>query len=52
MTGSTRDEERQACLATGMDDHPAKPVAPEVLYRMLLRWLPALPSEGVTTRLP
>jgi hypothetical protein len=26
-----------------MDDHIPKPVDPEVLYRTLLRWLPALP---------
>jgi two-component system sensor histidine kinase/response regulator len=39
MTANAFDEDRQACLAAGMDDHVAKPVDPEVLYTRLARWL-------------
>jgi two-component system sensor histidine kinase/response regulator len=43
LSGNVFAEDRQACLAAGMDDHIAKPVAPEALYEALLRWLPAKP---------
>lgn len=41
MTASAFAENRDACLAVGMNDYLAKPVAPEDLYRTLLKWLPA-----------
>ncbi|MBL8361237.1 MAG: response regulator [Rubrivivax sp.] len=40
MTANIYDDERQACLDAGMDDHLAKPVTPDALFDALLRWLP------------
>jgi signal transduction histidine kinase/ActR/RegA family two-component response regulator len=40
MTANALPEDRDACLAAGMDDHVAKPVTLAELRRVLARWLP------------
>jgi PAS domain S-box-containing protein len=44
MTANALDEHREACMAAGMNDHIAKPVVPEALFGVLLKWLTAPPT--------
>jgi CheY-like chemotaxis protein len=41
MTANAFAEDRQVCLAAGMNDHIGKPVQPETLFETLLKWLGA-----------
>lgn len=41
MTANAFEQDRQACVDAGMQEHIAKPVLPEQLYQMLLKWLAA-----------
>jgi CheY-like chemotaxis protein len=38
MTAHAMVEERERCIAEGMNDHITKPIDPAVLYRTLLQW--------------
>jgi CheY-like chemotaxis protein len=40
MTANAFEEDRQACLAAGMNDHIAKPIDPQKLFETLLAWMP------------
>ncbi|OQW85939.1 MAG: hypothetical protein BWK76_07295 [Desulfobulbaceae bacterium A2] len=52
LTANAFDEDRERCLAAGMNDFVAKPVDPEQLFGTLMRWLPettmAAPAAPVT----
>jgi two-component system, sensor histidine kinase and response regulator len=39
MTANAFEEDRERCLAAGMNDFITKPVAPETLYEILLNWV-------------
>lgn len=47
MTANAFEEDRQRCLAVGMNDFVAKPVDPEQLFGLLLKWLPSLAPPGI-----
>jgi two-component system, sensor histidine kinase and response regulator len=48
MSAAATDEDRQLCLASGMDAHLGKPVDPRELARVLLAWIPARGREDET----
>ena len=50
LTAHARVEDRDRCLAAGMDDYLTKPIARETLLRRVARWLPcaAQPEAAVT----
>ncbi len=39
LTANAFDEDRQACIDAGMNEHIGKPVVPEKLFEALLKWL-------------
>ena len=39
MTAHTLTGDREKCLKAGMNDHVSKPIAPDLLFTTLLRWI-------------
>jgi len=46
MTANASREDREKCLAAGMDDFISKPFEPEHLYAMLAKWMQGHPKKG------
>ena len=47
MTANAFEDDRRACEAAGMNDFVAKPVDPERLYSVLVKWLPKPSPERI-----
>jgi two-component system sensor histidine kinase/response regulator len=46
LTANAFDDDRQRCLAAGMDAHLSKPVNSAVLHQTLLHWLDRAAAPG------
>jgi CheY-like chemotaxis protein len=47
MTANSMQSDRDRCMAVGMNDHIAKPIEPEDLWKTLLKWVkPRHPSSA------
>jgi CheY-like chemotaxis protein len=49
LTANAFDDDRARCLDAGMDDFIAKPVDPDLLFALVLRWL-SVPAEDAVSR--
>ena len=52
MTANAMSADRDRCLAAGMNDHLAKPIEPDDLFAMLLRWVPVRVNEAIPNAPP
>ena len=46
MTANAFEDDRQACIAAGMEDFAAKPIDPDALFATLNKWLSARADKG------
>jgi CheY-like chemotaxis protein len=51
MTANAMASDREVCLEAGMNDHIAKPIDPDQLFSVLLRWIRRTDGDGKITRL-
>lgn len=52
MTANAFENDRQKCIASGMNDFIPKPVDPDVLFVKLLRWLEKPPVAAAVGEKP
>ena len=49
MTANAMQGDRERCLSAGMNDHIAKPIEPEDLWKALLKWIKPREMSAVAT---
>jgi two-component system, sensor histidine kinase and response regulator len=49
MTANVMASDRDKCIEAGMNDHVAKPIDPDELFRVLLRWIKPRDGDGKST---
>ena len=49
MTANAMMQDKENCLAAGMNDHIAKPIEPEDLWAKLLKWIKPLHNSALET---
>jgi two-component system, sensor histidine kinase and response regulator len=49
MTSNAMEADREACIKAGMNDHIAKPIDPDQLFDVLLRWIGEREGRGGVT---
>jgi signal transduction histidine kinase/DNA-binding response OmpR family regulator/HPt (histidine-containing phosphotransfer) domain-containing protein len=52
MTANAMHEDREQCMNAGMVEFLTKPIDPDELFRVLLRWIPARVSDGASADSP
>ena len=52
MTANAMLQDRERCLAVGMNDHVAKPIDPDDLFRALLKWIKPKQNMMLSGMLP
>jgi PAS domain S-box-containing protein len=50
MTANAMESDREVCLEAGMNDHIAKPIDPDQLFSVLLRWIRRTDGDGKIAR--
>jgi polar amino acid transport system substrate-binding protein len=50
MTANAMESDREVCLEAGMNDHIAKPIDPDQLFGVLLRWIRRSEGDGKAAR--
>ena len=50
MTANAMQADRERCFAAGMNDHVAKPIEPEELWKALLKWIKPRHSTPVSAK--
>jgi CheY-like chemotaxis protein len=49
MTANAMQADKDACIAAGMNDHLAKPIEPDDLWKALLKWVRPRGGPGTAT---
>jgi two-component system sensor histidine kinase/response regulator len=50
MTANAMDQDRKRCYDAGMNDFIAKPIDPDVLFKVLMRWIQPKQSVSATVK--